>query len=491
MIIIFVFIPFLENQKSIENDGLAAFVIHDNWKNPQEIKDILQNMYQDKKQPLEGAVFIGDIPIPMIREAQPLTSALKIPEKIKWENSSVASDRFYDDFDLKFDYLKQDSVASRNLYHYYKLAAKSPHYIEMDIYTGRIKPPVNPDSESAIDQIKSYLNKIVQLKAESNTLDKMIVSTGHGYNSNSTVSWGNELLAMRSTFPKLFAQGSSIKFLNYRNSSFLKNALLTELQREDLDLAFMTGHGTVTLQLMNGYPDVSSPQPSMENVGRYIRSKMRNAKDSNRDLDKVKSDFQNSLGLNDKWFEDAFDEALKAARIQVADLTQRLAESVVERGERDREIGQLRAAVIALEKHRETARQQSDEQGKKHAEERIRLEERASASERRMLTELDRERQETKRAKASLDEVQRAADASKGKFFLATQSLTDKLNESNAELALARQALSVSEERSAELLALSASQRSIPASERKQPNLRRATPERKKTALSLTRRRRP
>ena len=71
-------------QKSIENDGLAAFVIHDNWRNPQEIKDILQNMYQDKKQPLEGAVFIGDIPIPMIREAQPLTSALKIPEKIKW-----------------------------------------------------------------------------------------------------------------------------------------------------------------------------------------------------------------------------------------------------------------------------------------------------------------------------------------------------------------------------------------------------------------------
>ena len=189
--------------------------------------------------------------------------------------------------------------------------------------------------------------------------------------------------------------------------------------------------------------------------------------------------------------QEAFDDALKAARIQVADLTQRLAESVVERGERDREIGQLRAAVIALEKHRETARQQSDEQGKKHAEERIRLEERASASERRMLTELDRERQETKRAKASLDEVQRAADASKGKLFLATQSLTDKLNESNAELALARQALSVSEERSAELLALLASQRSIPASERKQPNLRRATPERKKTALSLTRRRRP
>lgn len=294
-------------QKSVEKDGLGTYIIHYNWKNPDEIKTILYQIYQDKKQPLEGAVFVGNIPIPMVRGAQMMTSAFKYPESSKWENSSVASDRFYDDFDLKFQFLKQDDNKERNNYFYYQLAADSPHYIGMDIYTARIKPAVSGEKDNSIDQIKKYLVKLVQIKAENNPLDQMIASTGHGYNSNSTISWGNELIALRSTFPNLFIQGNSIKFLNYRNSNFLKNNLITELNRKDLDFAYMTGHGTVTLQLLNGYPDVSSPQQSMENVARYIRSKMIGAKEKGRDLEKTKVDFQDSLGLNDKWFADAFD----------------------------------------------------------------------------------------------------------------------------------------------------------------------------------------
>lgn len=189
--------------------------------------------------------------------------------------------------------------------------------------------------------------------------------------------------------------------------------------------------------------------------------------------------------------QDAFDEALQIARTQVADLNKRLAESLSERLQRDQEIDILRAAVGALEKQREAAHHQSDEQEEKHADERSRLEERAAASERRMLAELDRERQETKRAKLSLDDAERKAGVAKGQWVLASQSLSDKLNESTGELSSLRQALAASNERAAELLGLLASQSKVNAAERKQLNLRRATPERKKTTLSLTRRRRP
>lgn len=295
-------------QKSVEKDGIGTYIVHHNWKNPEEIKSILHQLYQNKKQPLEGAVFVGKIPIPMIRGAQVLTSAFKMIETVKWENSSVPSDRYYDDFDLKFDFIKQDENELRSNYFYYNLSADSPNYISMDIYTGRIKPPVESDNDNEIEQIKKYLVKLVQVKEENNPLNNMIASTGYGYNSNSMASWGNELIAFRSTFPNLFSPQNSIKFLNYRNSDFMKNQLISELRNENLDFAFMTGHGTPTLQLLNGYPDVSSPQPSMENVGRYIRSKMINAKESKRDLEKVKKDFQTSLGLNDKWFEDSFDQ---------------------------------------------------------------------------------------------------------------------------------------------------------------------------------------
>ncbi|MBX3241560.1 MAG: hypothetical protein KIT80_11290 [Chitinophagaceae bacterium] len=292
-------------KSSIEADGLGTYIVHHDWKNPDEIREVLKKLYKTPKSPLEGAVFIGDIPVPMIREAQYLTSTFKMTETIRWDRSSVPSDRFYDDFDLQFEFLKQDEDADRKNLFYYKIKPESPQYIEMDIYSARIKPPVD-DRQSSIEQIRSFLKKAVIAKKENNPLNHMIVSTGHGYNSNSTISWAGEVSAMRTAFPAMFTPGHSIKFLNYRNGNFLKNFLLTELKREELDLAFMTGHGTATLQLLNGYPDVSSPQPSMENVARYIRSKMRNAKESGRNLDEVKTGFQNSLGLNDKWFEDAF-----------------------------------------------------------------------------------------------------------------------------------------------------------------------------------------
>ncbi len=292
-------------KSSIETDGLGTYIVHHDWKSPDEIRDILKKLYNTPKNPLEGAVFIGNIPVPMIREAQYLTSTFKMVETIRWDRSSVPSDRFYDDFDLEFEFLKQDEDADRKNLFYYKIKPESPQYIEMDIYSARIKPPAD-DQQSSTEQIRKFLQKAVAAKKENNPLDHMIVSTGHGYNSNSTISWAAEVAAIRTNFPALFTTGHSIKFLNYRNTDFLKNFLLTELKREALDLAFMTGHGTATLQLLNGYPDVSSPQPSMENVARYIRSKMRNAQESGRNLEEVKAGFQNSLGLNDKWFEDAF-----------------------------------------------------------------------------------------------------------------------------------------------------------------------------------------
>ena len=292
-------------QHSVESDGLPTYILYKDWERPEEIKDLLFSLYQDASLPLEGAVFIGDIPVPMVRGAQQLTSAFKMPESLAWQRSSVPSDRFYDDFDLKFEFLKQDSIQAN--YFYYRLDPQSPHYLEMDIYTGRIKPPTGSKAAPADQQIKDYLKKLVEVRKETNPLNNLLVSKGHGYNSNSMMSTGHEMMAIRSTFPQLFTPGHSVQFLNYRNADFLKNPLLTELKKADADFAYMTGHGTPDLQLLNGYPDVSNPQPSMENVARYIRSKMIAAKERGRDLEEVKAGFQASLGLNDKWFEDAFD----------------------------------------------------------------------------------------------------------------------------------------------------------------------------------------
>ncbi|MGJ1262096.1 HEAT repeat domain-containing protein [Sphingobacterium spiritivorum] len=295
-------------RQSVEQDGLGTYIIAHSWEKPEQIREQLQQL-RKTKQPLEGTVLIGNIPVVMIRDAQYLTSAFKMNQKIRWDKSSVPSDRYYDDLDLKLNFIKQDTASERSNYFYYSLDATSPQYIEMDIYSARIKPPVEK-GENPTDKIKAYLQKLVELRKVSNPLNDMIASTGHGYNSNSINSFAGDVLALKSQFPSLYLPGNSIKFLNFRNADFMKFNLLRELKREGLDFAFMTGHGTPTLQLINGYPLASNPQPSMENVGRYLRSKVRSAKEDGRDVEKVKEVFKTSLGVSDKWMNDAFEKAV-------------------------------------------------------------------------------------------------------------------------------------------------------------------------------------
>ncbi len=80
---------------SVEADGLKTHIIVDRWNIPDSIRTVLYTLY--KTDGLEGAVFIGNIPVPMIRDGQHLTTAFKMNQQRPWEYSSVPSDRFYDD----------------------------------------------------------------------------------------------------------------------------------------------------------------------------------------------------------------------------------------------------------------------------------------------------------------------------------------------------------------------------------------------------------
>ena len=110
---------------------------------------------------MEGCVFIGDIPIPMIRDAHHLSSAFKRSPKANWQKSSVPSDRYYDDFGLKFDYIKQDSLIPD--YHYMTLRADSKQYISPDIYSARIRP-LHLEGENRYQMLRDYLKKAVAEK---------------------------------------------------------------------------------------------------------------------------------------------------------------------------------------------------------------------------------------------------------------------------------------------------------------------------------------
>lgn len=295
----------VQYKKSIENDNLPTFILVSNWLNPEEVKNEIIKLYNSEPK-LEGAVFIGDIPIPMIREAQHLTSAFKLDEtRFSWDRSSVPSDRFYDDLDLKFEFLRKDSV--NKLYFYYRLLPDSPQKIEKEIYTARIKP--SPDSLK-YEKIEQYLLRIVKQKEAENYLNNVLVFTGHGYNSESLTSWVDESLILLEHFPLAFNSGGRFKKYFYEMNKEIKKVILSELENPELDLAIFHAHGVSDAQLLSSYRKARNVNENIESVKFYLRSKLRAAKERGESIDEVKENFKRSLNVPDAWFEGAFDERI-------------------------------------------------------------------------------------------------------------------------------------------------------------------------------------
>ncbi len=294
---------------AVENDGLSTYIVISDWDDPREIKTEIEKLYNKKPQ-LEGIILIGDIPIPMIRGAQHMTSAFKLDEnRYDWFRSSVPSDRYYDDLDLKFDYLKQDSV--NTLCHYFNLKADSPQRVDRDIYSGRIKPAV--DDISKYELIKQYLLKAIENKKKNNKLDDMLVFTGHGYYSEALDAWTDEHVSLREQFPQLYKPGGDLTFLNFRMSRDMKNILMFELSQPQLDFAIFHAHGADEIQYILDYPQASMINQNVESIKMFLRSKMRGAKRRGNDTEEAKKYYKEQYQIPDEWFEGAFqDSVIKA-----------------------------------------------------------------------------------------------------------------------------------------------------------------------------------
>ncbi|MBN1821330.1 MAG: hypothetical protein JW833_11465 [Prolixibacteraceae bacterium] len=290
--------------ESVEKQGLKTFIIVDKWFNPDSVRIALKSLYESGNNKLEGCVFIGDIPVPMIRGAQHMATAFKMDEdRYPMNRSSIPSDRFYEDFDLKFDFIQQDEKDS--LLFYYRLSPESSQELSPDIYSGRIKPN---NTEEKYGQIKSYLKKVVTYKENPVGVDQILFFTGHGYNSESMLTWMDEKVTLSQQFGYLASQKNLINYFNFTTDTHVKFRLLSELKRKDLDLAFLHHHGGIEAQYLNGTPETSANAEAIENIKYYLRSKLRDAKESGKDLNETKQYYHEWMGIPVEWFEGSFDK---------------------------------------------------------------------------------------------------------------------------------------------------------------------------------------
>ena len=281
---------------AVQADGLGTYIICDDWQSPDEVRERILALASDKRMPLEGVVFVGDVPIAMLRDAQHLSSAFKMNQAADRKKSSIPSDRFYDDFDLKFDFIDRD--ADNPLYFYYSLRHDSAHHIRSDIYSARIKPVVR-EGVDKYEALSAYLRKAAAEHGAANRLDHMFVFCGHGYNSEAYDAWAGEQVALREQIPSMRRSGHRIACCTFETRFPMKRYLLQHLQDETLDIAICHHHGSPEVQYLNGYQDVSDARASIANVKRYLRSKTVGYDDAEKRI----GDYMNSLDVPRSWFD--------------------------------------------------------------------------------------------------------------------------------------------------------------------------------------------
>lgn len=293
-------------KNQLESEGLSTYILIADWEGPEHVKFFIEKYYRE--QALEGAVFIGDIPIPMVRRAQFLTSAFKMDESLPMIESSVPCDRFYDDFGLKFEFISKDST--RNFY-YYNLSGKGDQIINCNIYTGRIKP--TKTGKEGYKQISDYLNKAVAEHKSGNILDNICSYTGEGSFSNSLSAWKDERITLEEQIPSAFCNSNNAKFFMFYMYPSMKETIAKELKREEVDLFLFHEHGMPYRQYLTGEPAAYTDDENFSAGKLRARQLLRRSLVMKEDTAAFKKSCIEKYMINNSWFSGAFDKKIIAA----------------------------------------------------------------------------------------------------------------------------------------------------------------------------------
>ena len=267
---------------------------------PQTIRDTLKALHSKKK--LEGAVLVGDIPVPMIRRAHHLATAFKMNPSMPIKRSSIPSDRFYDDFSLRFDFLNSDGKLF-----YDDLSPEGAQRVHCDIYTARIKPAKTDPDHSFEALICEFLDRAAGTESGVEPLDNVFHFGGHGNSSESI----NARIDEDRAFYEQFSLGGSaerVRYLNFDEERFVRKRLLSALSSPEVDFAHLHTHGGVGAQYISKEPYTFMTNEHIENAKAFFRSKMRSAKDK----EKTAASLMKSYDIPASWLEGWDDKELAA-----------------------------------------------------------------------------------------------------------------------------------------------------------------------------------
>jgi HEAT repeat protein len=246
----------------------------------------------------------------MVRDAQHMTSAFKMDQTAfdRWE-SSVPSDRFYDDFSLRFTPIDRDSVHTSCFY--YSLTAESAQRTRPDIYSGRIRP-TDAGGTSRYEKLRRYLTKAAAAHAEKEPIDQILFFSGNGFISESMVARIDEKATLLEHFPWLNRRQSGISYIDHRRDAHVKPRLINEMRRPDLDYAVLHHHGDWDTEYLNNLPLTNDTREQINQLKMFMRDQARHGAQKGMPLDTVYARITRRYDLPREWFEGHDDAALRA-----------------------------------------------------------------------------------------------------------------------------------------------------------------------------------
>ena len=289
-----------------EVHNLKTYIVEDRWGQPDSIRQQLQRLHSQKTEPIVGCVLVGDIPVVMVRDGQHMTSAFKMNQKQPRFQSSVPSDRFYDDFALKFRYIDRDEGKP---YFYYSVAADGDQRTHPDLYSGRIRP-TDAGGTSPYDKLKAYLKKATEAKRQPRRMQQLFFFSGHGYISESKVARLDEKAVFMEHFPELKDNTNRIGYMDHSDQNPVKEKLMNELMRPDLDVAVLHHHGYWDTEYLNGVDRPYTVRDAKTYIMRNIREHVYAAYKKGKNADSIKTALLARFDLPESWAENCLNDSL-------------------------------------------------------------------------------------------------------------------------------------------------------------------------------------
>jgi len=301
-------------QQLVESRGLKPILVIDRWGVPDSIREELIRLYSARKNPIEGCVFIGDIPVPMLRDAQHMTTAFKMNQETgeSMAESSVPSDRYYDSFDLTWDFIGRDSTNSE--YFFYSLRADCSQVLRPTIYSARIFPRTNERGEK-YEKLRRYMQRINMADANNNPIDHIFFFSGAGFISESVDARIDEKIEYNDQFPWTRGQQQSIEYLDWKRDPFIKNRLINQMQNNYIDYAVLHHHGSEDTEYLSNMPDGEDFTEVVQLLKMYLRENYAHGISRGMTKSEIKHRLEEFLEVSipDSWFEGALDPKQIAA----------------------------------------------------------------------------------------------------------------------------------------------------------------------------------